>query len=41
MENPNEEFDYLVMKEYKRTFKALVAICRGIPIVNFEWVQQS
>ncbi len=41
VENPNEEFDYLVMKEYKRTFKALVAICRGIPIVNFEWVQQS
>lgn len=41
VENPLEEFDFLVMKDYKRTFKALLAICRGIPIVDYQWVQQS
>ena len=29
------------MKDYKRTFKALLAICRGVPIVKFHWVQES
>lgn len=35
------EFDFLVMKEYKRTFKALLAICRGIPIVRYDWIIES
>lgn len=29
------------MKEYKRTFKALYAICRGINILRYEWIKDS
>ena len=41
VEDYNQPFDYLVMKNYTRTFKALVAICKGIYIVNEEWVRLS
>jgi hypothetical protein len=27
------------MREYLRTYKALYAICKGIPIVKYEWVE--
>ena len=29
------------MSKYDRTIKALLAICRGIPIVTPKWVAQS
>lgn len=41
MDDIDDEFNYLVMKEYKRTFKALYAICKGIPIVSYEWIRES
>jgi len=34
VEDYKEPFDYLVMRSYTRTFKALIAICRGIYIVK-------
>lgn len=37
----DDEFDYLVMKEYKRTFKALYAICKGIHILKYDWIRES
>lgn len=41
METIEDEFDFLVMKEYKRTFKALFCICKGIPIVKYDWLRES
>lgn len=31
----------LVCEDLKRTFKVLVAICRGIPIVRPDWLRES
>ena len=41
IEDYTETFDFLIMKNYTRTFKALLAILRGIPIVSSEWVRDS
>ena len=37
----DKDFDYLVMREYKRTVKALYAICKGILILNYQWLRDS
>jgi hypothetical protein len=29
------------MREYKRTVKALYSICKGIPIVKYDWLRES
>lgn len=41
VEAMEEGFDYLIMKEYKRTFKALYAISHAIPIVRDDWIKES
>lgn len=41
VDNYKEHFDYLVMRSFSRTFKALLAICKGIPIVSEEWITDS
>jgi hypothetical protein len=34
VENEEESFDFLIMRSYIRSYKALLAICKGILIVN-------
>lgn len=41
VETPDDGFDYLIMKEYKRTYKALFAISHGIPIIRYDWIRES
>jgi len=37
----DEDFDVLVMDSFKRTFKLLFSIVRGIPIVSKSWLSDS
>lgn len=37
----DDDYDVLVMDSYKRTFKLLFSIVRGIPIVQKCWLSDS
>jgi hypothetical protein len=40
-ESFEQEPSYLVMPEFKRNIKLLVAICKGVALVRNTWIQES
>lgn len=36
-----DHYDFLLMEEFKRTWKVLYSICRGKPILSSTWLLQS
>ena len=41
IEDKAMNFDLLIMRQYKRTIKFLLALTRGIPIVHASWLEDS
>ena len=41
IEDKDKEFSILVMNDFKRTIKFLLALSKGVDIVNYDWVTDS
>jgi DNA repair photolyase len=41
VKDEEEEYDVLVMEKFQRTYKLLVSIMKGIPVVKKNWLTDS